>query len=166
MTLRALEPQDLELLYTIENDREQWQVANTNVPYSRYDLENYILSQQHDVYADKQMRLVICDDDGKGVGLVDLFNFSPSNKRAELGLAILKSERGKGYANETLRLISEYAKNTLHLHQIYCIVPEDNEASLAMLHASSFTGDTKLNDWLATPTGYKNCYLLFKYLFG
>ena len=95
MTLRALEPQDLELLYTIENDREQWQVADTNAPYSRYDLENYILSQQHDVYADKQLRLVVCDDKGSGVGLVDLFNFSPANKRAELGLAILKSEREK-----------------------------------------------------------------------
>ncbi|MBO5586651.1 MAG: GNAT family N-acetyltransferase [Prevotella sp.] len=164
MTLRALEPQDLELLYTIENDREQWQVADTNAPYSRYDLENYILSQQHDVYADKQLRLVVCDDKGSGVGLVDLFNFSPANKRAELGLAILKSERGKGYANKALQLMSEYAKNTLHLHQIYCIVPEDNEVSLDMLHTASFIDDTLLKEWLATPEGYKNCYLLFKYL--
>ena len=164
MTLRALEPQDLELLYTIENDREQWHVANNNVPYSRYDLENYILSQQHDMYVDKQLRLVICNDEGSGVGLVDLFNYSPANKRAELGLAILAAERGKGYANEALRLMSEYAKNTLHMHQIYCIVPEDNEASLAMLHSASFEGDTLLRDWLATSDGYKNCYLLFKYL--
>jgi diamine N-acetyltransferase len=116
------------------------------------------------MYVDKQVRLVICNDEGSGVGLVDLFNYAPANKRAELGLAILETERGKGYANEALRLMSEYAKNTLHMHQIYCIVPEDNEASLAMLHSASFEGDTLLRDWLATSDGYKNCYLLFKYL--
>lgn len=162
MTLRALEPQDLELLYTIENDRELWYVANNNAPYSRYDLENYILTQQHDIYADKQLRMVICNDEGREVGLVDLFNFSPANKRAELGMAISQAERGKGYAGEALRLICDYAKNTLHLHQVYCVVPEDNEVSLAMLHSASFKGDILLTDWLAISGGYKNCYLLFK----
>jgi diamine N-acetyltransferase len=40
--LRAMEPEDLELLYQIENDREVWNVGVTNVPYSRYVLRTYI----------------------------------------------------------------------------------------------------------------------------
>lgn len=40
--LRALEPEDLDMLYEIENDRSLWNVGATNVPYSRYTLHDYI----------------------------------------------------------------------------------------------------------------------------
>ena len=33
--LRALEPEDLDVLYSIENDIELWSVGYTTVPYSR-----------------------------------------------------------------------------------------------------------------------------------
>ena len=33
--LRAIEPEDLDLLYLIENDTRLWNVGTTNVPYSR-----------------------------------------------------------------------------------------------------------------------------------
>ena len=33
--LRALEPEDVELLYTWENDHLIWQVSNTLIPFSR-----------------------------------------------------------------------------------------------------------------------------------
>ena len=36
VVLRALEPEDLDLLYGIENNPEVWDVSPTNVPYSRY----------------------------------------------------------------------------------------------------------------------------------
>ena len=34
--LRALEPEDLELLYRWENNPELWSLGNTMSPYSRY----------------------------------------------------------------------------------------------------------------------------------
>ena len=93
MKLTPLEPEDLELLYTIENNPELWSVGSTNVPYSRYALRDYIATQQHDIYADRQVRLVArVSADGeaeKAVGLVDMYNFSPTHQRAEIGFAIL-----------------------------------------------------------------------------
>ena len=38
--LRALEPEDLDMLYQIENNRQLWDVGTTNVPYSRYALHD------------------------------------------------------------------------------------------------------------------------------
>ena len=38
--LRAIEPEDLDLLYQIENDSSLWDVGTTNVPYSRYTLHD------------------------------------------------------------------------------------------------------------------------------
>ena len=164
MKLRALEPEDLELLYTIENDPAMWDVGASSVPFSRYDLREYILRQQHDIYADRQLRMVACNADGKAVGLVDLFNFSPPHLRAEVGYAILPQYRGRGYALEALNHLSVYAADTLRLHQLYAVVADDNTASADLLRKAGFSRETPLRDWLRTPSGYKSCLALFKIL--
>ena len=164
MQLRAIEPHDIDLLYTIENDHDLWDVSSVNVPYSRYDLEQYILSQRHDLYSDRQLRLVITADDGKAVGLIDLFDFSPANSRTELGIAILKEERGKGYAAGALKLLHAYAASHLHIHQIYAIVPSDNATCLAMLRSMGYASERVLPDWVQTSYGYIDCIALFKVL--
>ena len=38
--LRAIEPEDLEVLYKIENDVRLWNIGVTNVPYSKYTLHD------------------------------------------------------------------------------------------------------------------------------
>ena len=40
--LRALEPEDLEFIYTIENDQNIWEVSNTQTPYSRVLISQYL----------------------------------------------------------------------------------------------------------------------------
>ena len=57
--LRAMEPEDLELLYHIENNRDLWKVGATNVPYSRYVLRDYIARATGDIYTDRQVRQII-----------------------------------------------------------------------------------------------------------
>ena len=157
--LTALEPEDLELLYTIENDVEMWSVSSINVPYSRFSIREYLLGQKNDIYSDKQLRLVIREED-KAVGLIDMFDFSPENRRAEMGLAILKNERGKGYAEEAIRLLQEYCKETLALRQLYCIVPSDNKASMAMLKRTGFEETATLRDWLYSSKGWREAKML------
>ena len=52
--LRACEPEDLEVMYHIENNTSLWEVSGITVPYSRYTLKQYIESSKNDIYADKQ----------------------------------------------------------------------------------------------------------------
>ena len=40
--LRALEPEDLDILYHSENDSSLWQYGSTLVPYSRFTLREYL----------------------------------------------------------------------------------------------------------------------------
>ena len=47
--LRAMEPEDLDFLYAMENDKEVWDVGCTNVPYSRYVLHDYIANASNDI---------------------------------------------------------------------------------------------------------------------
>ena len=100
--LRAIEPEDLDLLYRIENDSSLWNVGATNVPYSRYTLHDYIASSSDDIYADRQVRLIIETQHGETVGLADLINFSPQHRRAEVGIVIMEPQRRRGYALEAL----------------------------------------------------------------
>lgn len=96
--LRAMEPEDLDTLYLVENDEEIWNVGTTNVPYSRYVLYDYVANVSGDIYTDKQVRLMIDDEKGETVGMIDLVNFSPQHRRAELSIVIKKDKRHRGYA--------------------------------------------------------------------
>ena len=40
--LRALELEDLDYLYALENDESIWEVSNTTTPYSRFVLKQYL----------------------------------------------------------------------------------------------------------------------------
>ena len=75
VTLRAMEPEDLDALYHIENDRRLWNIGSTNVPYSRYALHNYIADAKNDIYIDGQIRMMIENEEGTVVGVIDLVNF-------------------------------------------------------------------------------------------
>ena len=117
--LRAIEPEDLDLLYRIENDVELWNVGNSNVPYSRYLLHDYVANCKNDIYSDRQVRMMVENSEGRIVGVVDLVCFDPANCRAEVGLIILNAYRRKGYGSAVLKQIINYSQKILHLHQLY-----------------------------------------------
>ena len=77
VALRALEPEDIDLLYKWENDMEIWEVSNTLTPFSKHQLKTYIELAQLDIYQTKQLRLIVegTNEDGEcsTVGLIDLF---------------------------------------------------------------------------------------------
>ena len=121
--LRALEPEDLEWLYSVENDEELWQWGSSNVPYSRYTLKTYIAESRHDIYADGQLRLVIeTEDEHLVLGCVDLMDFSPRHLRAEIGILLFPEYRGRGVATKVLGMLVSYAREHLYMHQLYAIV--------------------------------------------
>mgnify|MGYP000916644587 CR=1 FL=1 len=103
--LRAIEPEDLEDLYLIENDQELWRVGITNVPYSRFALHEYLASVTGDIFTDKQLRLIIENMEGETIGLVDLCNFDPRHMRAEVGIVLQTRFHDKGYGRYHLSVI-------------------------------------------------------------
>lgn len=158
--LRAMEPEDLDALYRIENDRDVWDVGENNVPYSRYILHDYIANASADIYADKQVRMVVENEDGLLVGVADVVNFCPSHARAEVSIVICREHRKKGYARAAIRQIMEYALRTLHLHQLYAVVREDNMPSLNLFSSLGFKSKMVLEDWLFDGKDYHNAVVM------
>ena len=158
--LRAMEPEDLDVLYHIENDRRLWNVGSTNVPYSRYLLHDYIASAAGDIYADRQVRLIAEDDDRQVVGIADLVNFDPRHSRAEVGLVICEPHRQKGFAREVLELLHTYAHRVLHLHQLYGIIDVANAPALALFQSMGYSHVATLPQWLFDGDAYSDAWVL------
>lgn len=162
--LRAIEPEDLDLLYRIENDRQLWNVGITNVPYSRYALHSYVANASGDIYVDRQVRLMVENAEGTVVGIVDIVNFDPQNLRAEVGIVIENSHRRNGYACSTLAQVAQYSLSILHLHQLYVLADVENVASTNLFRKMGYKFVTELDDWLFDGKDYHNAALLQLFL--
>ncbi len=162
--LRAIEPEDLDLLYRIENDKSLWNVGATNVPYSRYTLHDYIATSNDDIYADRQVRLVIESGEGETIGMADLVHFDPQHLRAETGIVIVDAQRRKGFASAALEELCRYSLRVLHLHQLYAIVDKENEAAMLLFRNNGFEEQSLLKDWLFDGRSYHDSCLLQRFL--
>lgn len=145
--LRAPEPEDLELLYKMENDTSLWSVGNSTLPYSRYALRNYIEQTTGDLYAERQARFVIELHEGTSVGMIDIADYSPLDARAEVCIGLLGEYRGAGIANEALTLLCDYAFGFLNLNQLYAYVPKNHEKSKKLFRKAKFVESATLKAW-------------------
>ena len=160
--LRAIEPEDLDLLYRIENDVKLWNVGITNVPYSRYTLHDYVANATYDIYTDRQVRMMVENDQHEVVGIVDLVSFDPANRRAEVGLIILDAFRKQGYGSSVLEALANYALTVVHLHQLYAYCLESNDASRRLFSRCGFEQSGLLKDWFRVDKTYENVILMQK----
>ena len=133
--LRAIEPEDLDILYGIENDMSLWNVSVTSVPYSRYTLYDYIANTKNDIYADRQVRMMIEN-----------------------------ANHDKGLAQSAINKIKEYSLDILHLHQLYAYINVDNKQSLNLFERCGFLPSNELKDWLFDGKNYHNALLMQLFL--
>ncbi|MBR2428906.1 MAG: GNAT family N-acetyltransferase [Alistipes sp.] len=151
--LRAIEPSDVELLYIWENDPEVWRVSGTMAPLSLERLARFIEEQSYDIYATRQMRLVI-DIEGIAVGSIDLFEFDPNNRRFGIGILIYTQERRHGYARAAIEAIRQYGIETLGVKQIWASIAADNEASISLFESCGFEQCGRRRAWLRRAEGF------------
>jgi len=161
INLRALEPEDLELLYAWENNESYWIISNTVVPFSKYILKRYLEDSHRNIYETGQLRLMIDHiPDKKTVGTIDLFDFDPFHKRAGVGILIAYEEyRRKGLASMSLKCLTDYCFNTLQLHQLFCNVLANNAESMDLFKKQGFVQSGIKRDWVKTADGYLDEYI-------
>lgn len=166
ITLRALEPTDVKLLYQWENDPAIWKLSQTVKPYSEFTLQMFVDCSSAELNTIRQVRMMVDLTDplipqkAKTIGIVDIFDYDPFHQRAGIGILIHADYRGRGHAKEALELSKAYLFDTLLLHQIYCNILEENQISLSLFQKSGFEIVGLQKDWLRTKEGFKNVYLL------
>lgn len=213
--LRAVEPEDAELLYEWENDPAVWAVSGTTEPFSREQIQRFIERQASggDLLRTGQLRLMIevpepagaaetgaaetgvaetgaaeteaaeteaepgMTDEAKAanpnrtsrmfrtVGTIDLFEYDPLHGRAGIGILIYdRNDRCRGYAGDAVGTLCRYARERLRMHQLWCNVGAENEASLRLFRGLGFREIGRKRDWFWTPEGYGDEIMLQKIL--
>lgn len=167
LKLRALEPSDLDLLYELENTSTEWASTSSPLPYSRFALKQFIKrSLVEDIYSLKQIRLVIEECTGEKslpIGFIDLCDFSPKHRRAEVGIVLFPQFRQQGFGTKSLLLLCDYAR-ALSLHQVYAHVLEDNISSQKAFQNAGFVVSGCMKDWFLQEHSYKNAIFYQKRL--
>jgi diamine N-acetyltransferase len=163
--LRAMEPEDLELLYEWENDTSLWELSNTRAPYSRFVLAQYLKDASGDVFEQKQVRLIIQTEEKRAVGAVDLYDIDLFHQRAGVGILIHKAEdRRQGFAFDALNALENYASETLGVRQLYACISEDNTPSIHLFEKAGYSLTGIKKKWLNTLHGWKDEWFYQKIL--
>jgi diamine N-acetyltransferase len=159
--LRALEPEDLELLYEWENNDSNWIISNTITPFSKYILKQYLENSHKNIFETGQLRLMIDHiPDKNSIGTIDIFDFDPFHMRAGIGILIANEEhRRKGYASMALTRLTEYCFKTLQLHQLYCNILSNNCESMDLFKKHGFVLTGQKKDWIKTPDSWLDEYI-------
>lgn len=154
VTLRIAEPHDAELIYRWENDMDVWRDSETRVPFSRMQIEEFLLNN-NDLMSMKQLRLMIEDrQNGAQVGCIDIYDYDEFNSRAGFGILIDEKYRGKDFAKNAISLLLEYCFNTLLLNQIYALVLKTNVNSIKLFESLGFVRCGVKKQWYKTADGF------------
>jgi diamine N-acetyltransferase len=147
--LRALEPEDLDFLYQIENNESFWEVSHTKTPFSKFILKQYLENAHLDIFEAKQLRLLIEEKSTKKpLGMIDLFDFNPMHLRAGVGILIHPEFQQNGYASEALSLLINYSFSHLNVHQLYANITANNLKSISLFTKHHFKEAGIKKEWL------------------
>jgi [ribosomal protein S5]-alanine N-acetyltransferase len=80
------------------------------------------------------------------LGTCTLAALSEQHRRAELGYALARAHWGKGYVQEALRALLDFAFDTLDLHRIEADVDPRNAASIRVLERLHFRREGHLRE--------------------
>ena len=159
--LRALEPEDLDILYEWENNTELWKYGSNLTPYSKFALRDYLTNSLQGFMYTKQLRLMAIEKKSKvAVGTVDLFDYDPIDQKACIGILIDKQFRRKGYGETILNLTADYAFSVLHLNQLYACIPLSNTNSFNLLYKCGYEQSGLLKSWHKTSDGFEDVRLM------
>lgn len=163
--LRALEPEDIPLLYDWENLPESGEYGTATAPFSLQQLTDYVMGYDGDIFAARQLRLmVVSTDTGEAVGCVDLFDFDPVNSRSEIGIIISPPQRSKGFGEAALCALATYCSRTLSLHQLYATVSAENLPSRRLFERCGFSISGRLRSWIKRAGRFSDAYFYQKFL--
>ncbi len=163
--LRALEPEDVDLIYSWENERTACDASALPAPVSRFQVWQYIQDYTADPFSTGQLRLMIVDAEKQlPVGHVDIFDFDVVNQHASIGIFVSKEYRRQGIAHNAISLLCGYCKATLNMHQLSAHIAVDNAPSQAMFEQLGFKSCGRLRSWLRRGAGYVDVLIYQKLL--
>lgn len=137
--LRVPEVGDESIIFNWENHPESPIINYRDSRFTKEEIREWITKSHHDLYLEKQLRLMICDQANQEIlGSIDLFDFEPENKSCGIGIIIEKKFRHKNYAYEAIQNVTRFFFEKHMLNKIHCQIHPLNTASIRLFEKSNF----------------------------
>ena len=135
--LRSVDSSDIDTILLWENSSSEPLYGVYEEQFSREDVVQFIENQQrYSLAENEQLRLMICSHEGERLGCVDLTEFD--GKKASVSILIFDLDnRRKGFAENALRLVVDYAK-LLGMHSLYASIFPENLPSISLFEKVGF----------------------------
>ncbi len=160
--LRAVEPEDADFMYEVENDMESWIYGDTVAPLSHEQLTAYAMTYTADPHTDGQLRLILegvsptpsesdantAVSEKERLGIVDLYGISERHGHGFIGIYIKPSARGKGFGREGVEQMARLARKFMNLDILCAKVAAINERSLNFFRNCGFMECGVMPGWL------------------
>ena len=113
-------------------------------PYTRADAEAFIAGQVAAPWDGRMDVAVVERASGHLVGVMGLGNHSATYRRAEVGYWIGAAHRGRGYATEALRALTDWALGERGLYRVMLLADRENTGSRRVAERAGFTHEGSL----------------------
>jgi diamine N-acetyltransferase len=130
----ALDHTDLVVKWRNDSQNARWFLDQT--PFTAAGHANWLTKRAG---SDTDFNWVIEGSDGHPVGAIGLYDIDWTERNAEIGRLVLgePSARGKGYAYEAVRLVTEAAQNA-GVRMVFLEVKSDNTPAIRLYLRSGF----------------------------
>ncbi|QSQ10397.1 Spermidine N(1)-acetyltransferase [Koleobacter methoxysyntrophicus] len=137
LKLRVLEEQDGSMIVVWRNQKE---VIDQLFSYVGITAKQHFNWYEKYINDDTRLEFIIeIKDKKKPIGTIGLNNIDFKNQKAELGIMIGElTEQGKGYGEEAVRSLLQYAFDELNLQKIYLKTFCDNEPAVRLYKKVGF----------------------------
>jgi [ribosomal protein S5]-alanine N-acetyltransferase len=149
--LRWLTEVDATALFSIFSNEEVMRYWSS-LPMSDMAEAHNLLSHVHDCFTQKalfQWGIALNGESEKIVGTCTLSHLDRSNRKAQVGYALAREHWGKGYINEALTALLDFAFGELNLHRVEADIDPYNEASIRVVEKLGFQREGYLREsWI------------------
>lgn len=147
LCLRPISAADVDEFYAIYSNPEVMRYWSTP-PLPNREAALSLISEIHVGFKRQELLKwgIALRADDKLIGSVTLFHPDFTHRRVELGYALGRVHWGKGYMQETLKGVLNYAFETLNFHRIEADVDPRNTASIKTLERLGFQREGYLRE--------------------
>ena len=137
IVLRSVDSSDIDTILLWENSSAEPLYGVYEEQFSREDVVQFSENQQrYSLAENEQLRLMICSHEGERLGALDLTEYD--GKKAFVSILIFDLDnRRKGFAENALRLVVDYAKS-LGLQTLYASIFPENLPSISLFEKVGF----------------------------
>ncbi len=146
VTLRPLEPRDVDSLYSFRNDWEVIQyLGGFSAGYSRKNLSDWVTAHRN--RADEVLWTIAEARTDKSIGHVGLYKIDNRVRKAEFAIVIGDRDSwGKGLGRKVTRAVVEWGFEQLNLHKVSLSVLDFNRRAILLYQSLGFRKEGVLRD--------------------